>query len=474
MLCIVCEAVAFVLHVTKCPFPVTISSKYSVYSKPNYQTLVPKFLIFSSQNSYPVKYILATAVCFAAFFVSPTNAQTSTSKTTTTWPQLAQNLYKNEQLGEQYRKKDNFEDIWRAVQPTLEMAKTEEDKVRVVYNFINKNVEWNGEWNIYATESLNKAFQKRSANSAELNLMLVACLNAAGIRALPMFVSTREHGKVDVNAALASQFNHLICYTESNGAPRFLDVGDVYRPVGMLRTEALNNDAWVLDINSPKWVKTVPTLSVRQTLSTFSLSKEGDFRGRFVKTSKGYESVVERNDQSRRSATSSLKKEYQGIRIDSVTTYNLDANLNSSFKRSFHCFIPQAIENVDNKMEIRPLWHNNFDAYLLTAPSLHSVDFAYPVSDLHVFNLAIPEGASVDKMPKDESLELADKGAVYQFTAVQSGDIIQLTIRLQIDRLHFDASEYTKMKEFFERITAKQAEKIVLKNVRSEPLSSRR
>ncbi len=420
-----------------------------------------------------MKYILATAVCLAAFLF-PTNAQTNTAKTTTTWVELAQYLHKNEQLGRQYAQKDNFEDVWRAVQSTVEMAKTEEDKVRAVYNFVNKNVEWNGEWSIYATESLNKAFQKKTANSAELNLMLVACLNAAGVRALPMLVSTRTHGKANVNVALAPQFNHLICYTESNGAPRFLDAGDAYRPVGMLRTEALNNDGWILDINNPRWVKIVPTLSVRQTLSTFLLSKEGDLSGRFVKTSKGYEAVVERNNQSRKGATSLLKKEYQGIRIDSITTFNLDVNLSGAFKRNFYCFIPQAIENVDNKMEIHPLWHTNFEAYLLTAPSLHSVDFAYPVSDLHVFNLAIPEGASVEKIPKDETLELADKGAVYQFTAVQSGDIIQLTIRLQIDRLHFDASEYTKMKEFFERIVAKQAEKVVLKNVRSEPLSSRR
>jgi hypothetical protein len=420
-----------------------------------------------------VKYILTAAVCFAAL-ISSVNAQNSLNKTNTTWSELAQNLHKNDKIGGQYLRKDNFEDIWHAVQSTVDMTKTEDEKIWAIYNFINKTIEWDGEWSIYATESLNKAYQKRSGNSAELNLMLVACLNAAGVRALPMLVSTTTRGKVNVNAALAGQFNHLICYTESNGAPRFLDAGDAYRPVGMLRTEALNNDAWVLDINNPRWVKIIPTLSVRQTLATFSLSKEGDLRGRFVKTSKGYEAVVERNDQSRKNAVHSLKKEYQGIRIDSVTTVNAEANLNNPFKRTFHCFIPQATENVDNKMEVQPLWRTNLEEFVLTAPSLQSVDFAYPINDLHVFNLAIPEGASVEKMPKDETFELANKGASYQFTAVQSNGLVQLTIRLQIDRLHFDTSEYTKMKELFDRIVAKQAEKVMLKNVRTEPLSSRK
>lgn len=405
---------------------------------------------------------------------SVTLAGGSKQSYTLTWRELAQNFHKNNKIGAQYLQKDNYDGIWKAVQPLLAGAKNEDEKVKIIYNFINKNVEWNGDWRIYATESLNKAFENRSANSGELNLMLIACLNSAGIRALPMFVSTRSHGKVNVTMASAAQFDHLVCYTESNGAPRFLDANDVNRPVGMLRVEALNNDGWLLDMNNPQWVKIIPTLSVRQTLSTFSLSKEGDLRGRFAKTSKGYEAVTERNDQSRKNTTRLLQREYVGIRIDSVTLYNLDANLNSSFKRNFYCVIPQAIEAVDNKMTIHPLWRTSLEEQVLPAQRPSALDLAYPISDLHVFNLAIPEGASVDKIPKDESFELADKGAMYQFTAVQSGDIVQLTIRLQIDRLHFDASEYPKIKELFDKITAKQAETIVLKNVKAEPLSSRR
>jgi transglutaminase-like putative cysteine protease len=402
------------------------------------------------------------------------NSGSATGTAKLSWRELAQILQKSENLGAQYLQKSNFEELWSAVQPFVAEAKNTEDKVRAVFNFINKNVEWNGEWRIYSKETLDKAYQSRMANSGELNLMLIACLNAAGIRAQPLFVSTRAHGKVNVNTAFAGQFDHLVCYTESNGAPCFLDAGDVNRPVGMLRVEALNNDAWLMDVNNPQWIKITPTLSVRQTLSTFSLSKEGDLRGRFVKTSKGYEAVVERNDQRRKKMTKELQREYPGIRIDSVTTYNLDANLNSSFKRNYYCAIPQAVEAVDNKMTIKPLWRTGLEDNILPVQRPCPVDFAYPINDLHVFNLSIPDGASVDKMPKDETFELADKSGSYQFTAVQSGSIVQLTIRVQVDRLHFEATEYNKIKELFDRIAVKQTELVVLKNVRTEPLSSRR
>ena len=413
-----------------------------------------------------------TAVRFQINSVTPIGGNKQVY--TATWRDLAQNLYKNEQIGAQYLQKSNYDQIWKAMYPSVSAAKTEEEKVKTIYNFINKNVEWNGSWSIYTTESLNKAFENRAANSAELNLMLVACLNSAGIRALPMFVSTREHGKVNVTAAAAGQFNHLICYTESNGAPRFLDASDSYRPVGMLRTESLNGDGWLLDRENPQWVKIVPTLSVRQTLSGFALSSEGDLRGRFSKTSKGYETVAERNDQSRKNTTRLLQREYQGIRIDSVTTFNLDANLNNPFKRNFYCVIPQAIEAVDSRMKIHPLWRTGLEDNILSSQRPCPIDFAYPINDLHVFNLSIPKGATVDKLPKDEAFELVDKSAAYQFTAVQSGDLVQLTIKVQVDRLHFEPSEYTKIKELFDKIAAKQAELVVLKNVKAEPLSSRR
>ena len=79
-----------------------------------------------------MKYIFTVAVCFAVL-LSAANAQNSTTKTNTTWGELAQNFYKNDKIGAQYLKKDNFEDVWRAVQSTVEMAKTEDEKVRAVY-----------------------------------------------------------------------------------------------------------------------------------------------------------------------------------------------------------------------------------------------------------------------------------------------------------------------------------------------------
>jgi hypothetical protein len=360
------------------------------------------------------------------------------------------------------------------MQSSVNGAKNTEEKIRAVYTFINKNVEWNGEWSIYARESLNQIYETHTANSGELNLMLIACLNAAGVQAMPMLISTRAHGKVNVNAVSAGQFDHLVCHTELNGAPHFLDAGDVFRPMGMLRVEALNGDGWLMNVAAPQWLKLTPMLSVRQTLSMFGLSNEGDLRGRFTKTSKGYEAVIQRNDQSRKTTAQLLQKEYSGIRIDSVTTHNLDGNLNAPFKRNFFCFIPQAIEVVDNKMTIKPLWHISLEEKTLLPQRQAPIDFAYAINDLHAFSLSIPEGASVDKLPKDEMYELPNKGGAYKFTAILSGTVVYLAFQVQIERLHFDASEYDKVKELFDRVAAKQKEIIVLKNVRAEALSSSR
>jgi hypothetical protein len=472
-------------------------SKTTRYLTHNSELYVQAFFFYNvTKLIFPMKISL-TIACFAVLLTSASAQNKSDKKTmnwgetdslqvsktsgnggkqayTTTWRDLAQNLTRSENLGAQFQQRTNFENIWRAMQSSVNVAKNTEEKIRTVYTFINKNLEWNGEWSIYARESLNQIYETHTANSGELNLMLIACLNAAGVQATPMLISTRAHGKINVNAVSAGQFDHLVCHTELNGAPHFLDAGDVFRPMGMLRVEALNGEGWLMNVAAPQWLKLTPILSVRQTLSMFGLSNEGDLRGRFTKTSKGYEAVIQRNDQSRKMTAQLLQKEHSGIRIDSVTTHNLDGNLNAPFKRNFFCFIPQAIEVVDNKMTIKPLWHLNLEENTLLPQRQAPVDFAYPINDLHSFSLSIPEGASVDKMPKDEMYELPNKGGAYKFSAILSGTVVYLAIQVQIERLHFDASEYDKVKELFDRVAAKQKEIIVLKNVRAEALSSSR
>ena len=114
----------------------------------------------------------------------------------TNWKDAAEKLTKNESMGEQMRKKSNYGDVWRAVKPLVETAKTDDEKIKIIYDYLCKNVNWDDDnYSEYSQESLNDAFKKKKANSGELNMMLIACLSEVNVKAYPMLVSTRKHGK---------------------------------------------------------------------------------------------------------------------------------------------------------------------------------------------------------------------------------------------------------------------------------------
>ncbi len=380
------------------------------------------------------------------------------------WSELANRVLQNTGIGQQYLKKINYDDIWKAMQSSLNAAKTDDAKIKAAYNFINENVVWNGDWHTTARTNLNAAFDKRSANSGELNLMLIACLNEAGFKAYPMLVSTRQHGKTNENMPFLSQFNHLLCYVERpNVPPLMLDAGSIYRPLGLSRVESLNGNGWILNAKNGQWQPMPSKITARQTLSAFSLNKEGDMKGRFVKTSKDHEAISERDEQVRRREIKLLEKQYLGIRIDSVTNSNSD-NAAAFFKRNIYCFLSQMAAIDSGKMTIKPLWRTGFELNPLNAiPANSAIDFPYPIQDLHVFALQIPAGATIVKEPNGEMYELPDKSAGLSLSVTQNADIVQLSLVVKINKLRFEASEYPALKVFFDKIIAKQMETIVVK-----------
>jgi hypothetical protein len=379
------------------------------------------------------------------------------------WSELANRIENNEGIGQQYLKKWNFDALWRAAQPLVNAAKTNDAKIKAVYDFVNQNMRWNEEWNTTASTTLNAAFEKKTGNSGELNLMLIACLNESGFKAYPMLVSTRQHGKSNQGMPYLSQFNHLLCYVENGSTPLMLDAGSIHRPMGLPRVESLNGDAWLVNPKNPQWMPMPSKITARQTLAAFSVTAEGDMKGRFSKTSKDHEAISERDEQVRRRAVKSLEKQYPGIRIDSITNSNTD-NASSFFKRNIYCFLSQVASTDSQKLTVKPLWRTGFEQNpLVGVPYSSGFDFPYLIQDLHFFALQMPAGSTIEREPTGEMFELPDKSAGLSLSVTSNADIMQLSLVVKINKLHFEASEYFALKDFFDKIIAKQAEAIVVK-----------
>ncbi len=384
----------------------------------------------------------------------------------TNWKDVAEKLYKDESMGEQMRKKGNYGDVWKAVKPLVETAKTDDEKIKIIYEYLCKNVSWDDDnFSEYSRESLNDAFKKKKANSGELNMMLIACLSEVNVKAYPMLVSTRQHGRTITIYPILDQFNHLVCYIERDGKPLIIDVGNIHRPVGLPRIPSLNEQGWVLDKDNPRWVNIVAPLSNEVSLASFKLNDEGTLTGSISSNYRGYAAMSERGneDEKHEKTKKALAKDFPDIKIDSITTANL-ANTAEPYKRVVYCAIPNAATTAGDLIYIKPSLKTDFDVNPFKQPKReYPVEFPYPFKDQFILNLTIPDGYAIEEIPKSIRINLPENGGTFQYISSVTGNIIQLVIKIQLDKLRFDPEDYDIVKEFFNQIATKSAEQIVLK-----------
>jgi Domain of Unknown Function with PDB structure (DUF3857) len=385
-----------------------------------------------------------------------------------TWEALSKEFLEDKSLGYQLSHKNKYNEIWKSIKPILEKATTQEEKIRLCYDYFNKNITWiDDNFSIYIEETLEDAFKKKRANSGELNLMLIACLNEAGIKAHPMLISTRDNGLPYTSYPIRKQFNHLFCYIEDGKKSLFLDVGNIFRPMTCPRIPSLNGSGFVLDANNPRWVDIVAPLSSEAILVQCTLKEDGFLFGSFSESHEGYSAVDERSSIKDDNKNENIKKEWEhvfsDIKLDSIKIINRDST-HLPFKRLISFTLPNAAVVSNDLIYLKPTLKTDFDESRFKQKKRnYPVDMPYPILSDYTLNLILPEGFSPEELPKDIKISLENDGGSYIYTCSHKENQIQLRVRVEIKKLHFPKKSYPALKDFFDIIAAKQAEQIVLK-----------
>jgi hypothetical protein len=384
-----------------------------------------------------------------------------------TWDIVARELWTNPGMGEHFNVRGNYIDVWRAVKPLLATAQSDDEKIKIVYDFLSKNM--NSEvLSAFSNASPNEAFKKRKGNSGVVNMMLLACLSEAGVKASPILISTRDNGKPITIYSIVDQFDHLACYIDRGDKSLIVDVGNEYRPVGMPRIQALNGQGWILDLNKPRWVPIVAPLSTEASLATFKLNEEGTLTGSIVSSFQGYVAVNERtaaakDDNSHATVKKALAKDFPDIKIENIAITNLN-NIAEPFKRTVNCVIPSAATTTGKLIYIKPTLKTGFDENpFKQANRNYPVEFSHPLRNNFSLNLTIPDGYVVEELPKSIRMELGNDGGTFQYASSVKDNVVQLVMKIQIDQLRFEPDDYDLVKAFFGQIATKSAEQIVLK-----------
>ncbi len=384
-----------------------------------------------------------------------------------TWPKIIVDLAKDENFGLFINKnsyaKSILPDIIKAEKDTLEIAK-------LILNHIKKNIKWDKESYFYTNETNPKTvFEKKSGNSADINLSLINLLREAKINASPVLISTRSNG-THPGYPIISKFDNVVANVIIGNKNILIDATDEDLPLGMISYENLNHQGFLINLKklSGAWISTEPTFeSEKIFVLNLVLGSDNKLKGSYMQSAKGYAALSIRNTyRNTNNETEYLKKfkeDKSGLEISSYELSNLN-NLNDILSETMQVVIEDNVEEAGNLVYFSPLLFERTKENLFKQDTrIFPVDFAIPIKETYRIKIDFPENYEIDKLPKSGTYKIPGDMGTFSISFLSQEKSLLVKSNINLIKSVYTTAEYFDLKELFKAIVEKQAEQIVFK-----------
>jgi transglutaminase-like putative cysteine protease len=384
------------------------------------------------------------------------------------WDVLAKELFQG-RYGDFLRKKGSLDDQVNA----LTAGKTSpEDKTKAIFEFVRDNIQYNGEDGVNPIRSPKEVLAQKKGSSAEINLLLCAMLQQADIKAFPVLLSTRHHGKINPAYPSLSRLNYnLVWFEIEEGKGIMLDATSPLHGIGSIAAKTLNGQAMILinDEGKNAWVNLQN--NQRNGVNTsvnLQMNSEGEWSGKANFFIQGYEALDYREKKllkKEESPESKADEKKSGTKkwLEKAVFENLN-ELGQSLKASVEIKTTDHAQVNEDRIYLNPMLDFTIEENPFKAQNRkYPVDIGYLISHSFNANIEIPKGYVIEEMPKMARLSNPDGSIRFEYLVSTTGNKITLVSRLNFNRNFFMPEEYEALRGIFTQIIAKQSEQFVLK-----------
>lgn len=404
-----------------------------------------------------------------SFIRAERNARTPVTRT---WEQLNQSLVSGKEFAVSRSLASQIDEIARNI-GSDERGKS--DKIQAIYEYVSSEFTWNGVYQA-VPKNVTRAFNQKTGNSADINLILMHMLSAIGIKVSPVLISTRDNGKPLAYSPILSQFNHMIVVAEQNQESQLLDVVGDGAGFDVLPAVDINGQGFVVRKDKWGWM---PILSsdklFRQTYSRIDLQPKGDFWGQISVRNEGYTAARERRRLDQYPNRERYVREHvltglPGAKIDDHLLKNEGESAEPFIARcNFSAEEARFVEVAGDYLFFKPLLtrlipENPFQE----VEREHPLDLAVPTNERYVLALIIPEGFEVVQLPPPIHVKLAGESGSFTYQSQVVGPFLQLVSTITLEKTVFMPDEYAAVRSFFDYIVDKHSESIVFKKSEGE------
>jgi len=349
---------------------------------------------------------------------------------------------------------------------TLFTEKDSLKKAMNIYHFVQNTYNRNKESNIFKKIDLKKTIKTKTGNFAEINIILINALKAAGFKSNLLLLSTRSHGKPITQHPVISNYNYAIANVKIKGFIYQLDASFKFLPFGLLPFETLNTLGRVMDLKKASyWQNILGNRDIQTKVLALKFDK-GLFSGVMRITNSTYSALVKR-DILKNSGQKDYKEIFENnsdmidLKIISYRYKNLDnydKPLIEDFKISF-----EIDKDDENLIVLNPFFDGQKQNPFKLKKRTYPVDFGYPETEKYFINLTVPNNFKIITVPKSVVFVLGKGDAILKSTSKTIGQNIKINYQIDINKTIFPPKDYQKLKAFYKAIVDLQNEVIILK-----------
>lgn len=382
------------------------------------------------------------------------------------WGKVGSKLSDDEDFGGQLKRSIKGED---EIIAKAKAMKTNDEKIAYIFNAVKNAMKWNGNDEWYTIDGTYRAWENKTGNSTEINLIVYHLLMRSGVEAYPMVVSTRKHGKVQPFYTSVSQFNRGVVYVPVDTATTYiLDASGKYNMYNETPEELLNSSGLYIDRPNNKYdiVFLNKAKPVRESVFINADIKPGgklEGTAQISSASYGKISAVERyKKDGEKKYTDFLRGDDNSLKISSLKLENMDDDTQPLTQNiNFDMDMPGSDEQYIylNPNLFTPLKKNPF----LAENRKTDIDFGYARS----YNIngiyKVPAGYKVDVLPQSISITMPDKSFSFKRVVMEQEGSVVVRYVINYNQPEYPKESYGDFFAFFKKMHEMLNEQIVLK-----------
>ena len=378
------------------------------------------------------------------------------------WKTVAKKIYENNSFGWELRYDSYFEDD---IDPLLTKGMSDTDKATLIFNYVKARMNWNGEFGYLCDTGVKKAYAAKTGNVAEINLMLTAMLRHAKLDANPVLVSTRANGVAMYPTR--SAYNYVIAAVKIDEKIVLLDATAKYTQPNIIPVRAINWVGRLIKRNGEtEEINLVPKTVAKEAITLMcTINHDGTVAGKIRDQYMDHNAYLFRDKYTGMQQDNYLEEmedKYKGIAINDYKITN-EKDVTKPLIEEYSFTHNNVADVIGNKIYLSPmLFFKRHENPFKQETREYPVDFAFPYQDKYAINLKVPDGYTIESLPKPVAITMEENIGSFKYNILVTGNNIQLSITFEINLPNVSADYYKTLKDFYQKMLEKQNEQIVL------------